>query len=161
MNERSREILDGWVKQYSCAASVGALTPTVCDLFGIAAPSECGAEPLALVTDQANHFFGGDGRLERAVLFCADALGEVQRVHYADDFAAIEECAGIRILSAAAMPSVTPVCYGSIFTGAAPEVHGIVKYEKPVIQIETLFDALARAGKRVAISACCGCRSLP
>ena len=55
------------------------------------------------------------------------------------------------------MPSVTPVCYGSIFSGAAPSVHGIQKYEKPVLQVETLFDVFPKAGKRVAIVCCNNC----
>jgi predicted AlkP superfamily pyrophosphatase or phosphodiesterase len=38
-----------------------------------------------------------------------------------------------------------------MYTGAQPEVHGIQKYEKPVIKIDTLFDALLRAGKKVAL----------
>jgi hypothetical protein len=40
-----------------------------------------------------------------------------------------------------------------MFTGAQPEVHGITKYEKPVLRVDTLFDALARASKCVAIVA--------
>jgi predicted AlkP superfamily pyrophosphatase or phosphodiesterase len=38
-----------------------------------------------------------------------------------------------------------------MYTGAQPEVHGIQKYEKPVIKIDTIFDALIRAGKKPAI----------
>jgi hypothetical protein len=53
----------------------------------------------------------------------------------------------------AELPSVTPVCFASMFTGAAPEEHGITKYEKPVLQCDTVFDALSRAGWRVAIVA--------
>ena len=49
------------------------------------------------------------------------------------------------------MPSVTPVCFGTMYTGATPEVHGIRSYVKPVIKIDTLFDALIRAGKKCAI----------
>ena len=45
------------------------------------------------------------------------------------------------------MLPVTPVCFGTMYTGAQPAVHGIQKYEKPVIQIDTIFDALIRAGK--------------
>jgi hypothetical protein len=45
------------------------------------------------------------------------------------------------------------VSFASMFTGAAPEQHGITKYEKPVLQCDTVFDALARAGRRVAIVA--------
>ena len=38
-----------------------------------------------------------------------------------------------------------------MYTGAQPAVHGIQKYEKPVITIDTLFDALIRAGKKPAL----------
>ena len=49
------------------------------------------------------------------------------------------------------MPSVTPVCFGTMYTGAQPEVHGIKAYVKPVIRIDTIFDAMLRAGKKCAI----------
>jgi predicted AlkP superfamily pyrophosphatase or phosphodiesterase len=49
------------------------------------------------------------------------------------------------------MPSVTPVCFGTMYTGAQPDVHGIKAYVKPVIKIDTIFDALIRAGKKVAV----------
>ena len=55
------------------------------------------------------------------------------------------------------MPSVTPVCFGTMYTGAQPEVHGIRKYEKPVIRIDTIFDAFIRNGKRCAIVADVNC----
>jgi len=55
------------------------------------------------------------------------------------------------------MPPKTPVCFASMFTGAPPEVHGIRKYERPVLTCDTLFDALARAGKRAAIVAVKDC----
>jgi hypothetical protein len=40
-----------------------------------------------------------------------------------------------------------------MFTGAGPAEHGIKKYEKPVLGCDTVFDAFARAGKRVALIA--------
>jgi len=40
-----------------------------------------------------------------------------------------------------------------MFTGATPNQHGIKQYEKPIINCDTLFDALLRAGKRIAIVA--------
>lgn len=49
------------------------------------------------------------------------------------------------------MPSVTPVCFASMYSGVMPEIHGIMRYEKPVLKIKTVFDALAAAGKRCAI----------
>lgn len=51
------------------------------------------------------------------------------------------------------MPSVTPVSFGTMYTGAMPEVHGIRCYSKPVIKIDSLFDSLRRSGKRVALVA--------
>ena len=51
------------------------------------------------------------------------------------------------------MPSVTPVCFGTMYTGVQPAVHGIQKYEKPALTIETIFDALIKAGKKPVIVA--------
>jgi len=41
-----------------------------------------------------------------------------------------------------------------MYTGAVPAVHGIWEYIKPVIQIDTLFDAVIRADKKCAIVTC-------
>jgi hypothetical protein len=38
-----------------------------------------------------------------------------------------------------------------MFTGAPPEAHGIRRYEQRVLECDTIFDALIRAGKQVAI----------
>jgi predicted AlkP superfamily pyrophosphatase or phosphodiesterase len=59
--------------------------------------------------------------------------------------------AEIEIPLCSVMPSVTPVCFGTMYTGAQPAVHGIRKYEKPVIKIDSIFDAAIRAGKKCAI----------
>jgi predicted AlkP superfamily pyrophosphatase or phosphodiesterase len=40
-----------------------------------------------------------------------------------------------------------------MYTGAEPSVHGIEQYEKKLITIDSLYDALARAGKKVALIA--------
>ena len=157
MDLESKEVFDSFRKQYQCLHSIGDLTPTICHLFGVPAPEHCGGEVIPEIADQADKLMNGEGRTQRAVLFCADALGENQRQHFPEDFEQIEKIAGFRIRSASVMPSVTPVCYGTIFTGAAPCVHGIQKYEKPVIRIETLFDVFARAGKNVAILSDNGC----
>jgi len=151
MNLESKKCIDQLRKQYQCRYSIADLAPTICHLFGLSEPRESGGEVIPEIADQADKLMDGEGKTERAVLFCADALGEHQRQHFPEDFELIEKTAGFRIRSVSVMPSVTPVCYGTIFTGAAPEVHGIQKYEKPVIQAETLLDVFARAGKRVAV----------
>ena len=155
--ERSKEVFDQFRAKYDTPYSIGDLTATVCTLCGIELPQQCAGTPIPAVIDQGDKLMDGVGKTQKVVLFCADALGEHQRKHYADDFARIEKIAGFRILSTSVMPSVTPVCYGSIFSGAAPCVHGIEKYEKPVLKIDTMFDAFARAGKNVAICAINSC----
>lgn len=157
MNEQSKKELDALRSKYQCLYSIADLTPTVCHLFGIAEPHECGGTVIPEIADQADKLMDGEGKTERAVLFCADAMGEAQRQHFPEVFERIEKVAGFRIQSVSVMPSVTPVCYGTIFTGASPSVHGIRKYEKPVLEAETLFDVFPKAGKRVAIVCCNSC----
>ena len=149
MKEKSAAALQEFRSRYNRDYSIGDLTPTVCELFGIPEPEHCGATAIAPIVDQAVRTM--EGKMERMVLFCCDAMGEHQREHFPEVFERIEKVAPFRFPSVAVMPSVTPVCYGTIFTGAAPCVHGIQKYEKPVLTVDTLFDAMARAGKNVAI----------
>ena len=151
MNEISREELKKYMDQYQLDHTIGDLTPTLCALFGVPEPAECGAAGVAAVVDQAEHLTGRPGGIARGLIFCPDAVGEVHRQKYPEKLARVEKLAGIRIPSSSVMPSVTPVCYGTIFSGASPTVHGIRKYERPVLEVETLFDVLAAAGKNVAI----------
>ena len=155
--ERSKEVFDQFRTQYNTPYSIADLTATVCTLCGVELPQQCAGTPIPSVIDQGDKLMDGVGKTQKVLLFCADALGENQRQYFKDDFARIEKIAGFRILSTSVMPSVTPVCYGSIFSGAAPCVHGIQKYEKPVLKVDTLFDAFARAGKNVAICAINSC----
>lgn len=150
MKEQSAAVLNEFRKKYDRNYSIGDLTPTICELFGVPEPAVCGAVAVAPIVDQASRTIG-EGKMDKVVLFCCDAMGEHQREHFPEVFERIEKVAPFRIPSVAVMPSVTPVCYGTIFSGAAPCVHGIQKYEKPVLEVETLFDVLAAAGKNVAI----------
>lgn len=150
MKEKSALVLNEFRKKYDRNYSIGDLTPTICEVFGVPEPDVCGAVAVAPIVDQVVRTMG-EKSMERAVLFCCDAMGEHQRDHFPEVFERIEKVAPFRIPSVAVMPSVTPVCYGTIFSGAAPCVHGIQKYEKPVLEIETLFDVMAKAGKNVAI----------
>ena len=81
----------------------------------------------------------------------AYAIGEWIYKKYPHFFDDVKKYSDIEIPLASVMPSVTPVCFGTMYTGAQPEVHGIQGYVKPVIKIDTLFDALIRAGKKVAL----------
>ena len=67
-------------------------------------------------------------------------------------FGGVERLAPTSILLRSMVPPKTPVCFASMFTGALPEAHGIMEYEKPVLKCDTVFDSIIRAGKRVAIA---------
>ena len=149
--ETSASELRSFCEKYNVRHSIGDLTPTICELFGIRLPAQCGATAIPEVVDQASHLMGGEGKCKKALLFCPDAWGNVQGERYPELRARVQAQAGFAVECASVMPSVTPVCYGTIFSGASPEIHGIKKYEKPVLTIETLFDVLAEAGLNVAI----------
>ncbi len=151
MNEISREELQSYEQQYHVDHSIGDLTPTVCALHGLTPPEVCGGTEIASVVDQAQRLMDGEGKNRKTLIFCPDAVGDVHYRKYPELLKRVEKLAGFRILSSGVMPSVTPVCFSTIFSGASPKVHGIQKYEKPVLAIPTLFDVFAAAGKNVAI----------
>ena len=157
MNQVSRDELQSFMKQYDVDYSIGDLTPTVCALHGVAEPADCGGTPIAEVVDQAQHLADGEGKIERTLIYCPDAAGEIQRQKFPELFARVEKLAGMRFLSSAVMPSVTPVCYATIFSGASPQVHGTLRYDKRRIEIPTFFDAFVDAGKSVAVVAVNNC----
>jgi hypothetical protein len=128
------------------------VTPTVCRLMDITPPVLCQAEPLAAVLDHAREALGGRS-VQRLLLYAPDAIGCHLLPRDPASFNAVRACAPLELRVQSVHPSVTPVCFTSMFTGAVPKVHGIRHYIKPVLACDTLFDALLRAGKRVAIVA--------
>jgi predicted AlkP superfamily pyrophosphatase or phosphodiesterase len=124
------------------------VTSTVCDLFGIPRPADCDAPPFSEVAGSAAR-----RTVTKALVFAADAIGAHLVRAYPAAFEPIARHAPTSVKACAVMPSVTPVCFASMFTGAPPETHGIRKRERPTLTCDTLFDALARAGRRVAIVA--------
>ena len=93
------------------------------------------------------------GRADRVFMYNPDAVSMWLWQKYTPLFADVARHTRLALPLRTVMPSVTPVCFGTMYTGALPEVHGIRKYEKPVIRIDTLFDAVLRAGKKCAIVA--------
>lgn len=84
-------------------------------------------------------------------MYNPDAIAQWVYEKYIHFFDVVHPNVDVKIPLAAVMPSVTPVCFGTMYTGAQPDIHGIQKYEKPVITIDTIFDTLIRAGKKVAL----------
>lgn len=131
--------------------SLDSICATLAYAMGIEPPA-CAApknEELAAYIDKV---FEGE-KAERIVMYNPDAVARWIYEKYPTLSQNLRERADIEIPLRSVMPSVTPVCFGTMYTGAQPEVHGIQKYEKPVITIDTLFDALLRAGKKVALIA--------
>jgi predicted AlkP superfamily pyrophosphatase or phosphodiesterase len=116
--------------------------------MGVAAPALSEAPVLDEVVAAA-----GGGPVDRCLFFAPDALGAGLWNDYAPDFAPVLAHAPLRVALRSAFPPKTPVCFATMFTGAPPEAHGIKHHERPVLPCDTWFDALARAGKRVAIVA--------
>ena len=157
MNEISRAELTHYMELYGTDYSTGDLAPTVSALFGVEPPQSCGGRTIAAVTDHSERLLGETDKMEKILIFCPDAAGEIHRQRFPEKFARVEKLAGFRFLSSTVMPSVTPVCFGTIFSGASPEVHGIREYAKPVLTTDTIFDTLPAAGKNVAIISRNGC----
>ena len=119
--------------------------------MGITPPS-CAAAADERLCAYVDEKFAGE-RADRIFMYNPDAVAQWIYEKYPQLFTQATDRTELQLPYKTVMPSVTPVCFGTMYTGAQPSVHGIQKYEKPVIRIETIFDALIKAGKKVAIIA--------
>lgn len=90
-------------------------------------------------------------RVDRVIMYNPDAIAQWVFEKYGAMFEQILKLTDLALPFATVMPSVTPVCFGTMYTGAQPKIHGIQSYVKPVIKIDTIFDALIRSGRKPAI----------
>lgn len=122
---------------------------TIDSLLGIPA-HEGAAEPVEEVLQRAGEAFGGKA-CDRVFLYNPDAVAAWIYEKYREEFRPLEQRADLRLDMLSVVPPVTPVCFGSMYSGLQPEGHGILKYEKPVLRIPTVFDDVLTAGRRPAI----------
>ena len=123
-------------------------------VLGVEAPRQANtpAEPLMqLLRDTLP-----GGVADKVVIYNPDAIAEWIYQKYTPDFLTVTGATSLALPLKTVMPSVTPVCFGTMYTGTDPEIHGIRKYEKPVIRTDSVYDALIRAGKRCAICSTVG-----
>jgi len=135
--------------------SLDTLCGALAYAMGIEAPKHAAAPNETLVKYIDDVLQGK--KVDRIFMYNPDAVGQwicEKYPHYTQE---ICECTELALPLRTVMPSVTPVCFGTMYTGAQPQVHGIQKYEKPVITIDTLFDAMIRAGKKCLIIANTNC----
>ena len=126
---------------------------TICGALAYALGIEAPAEAAAANTDltaYVDSVFGGE-KADRVIMYNPDAIAEWIYRKYPALTKGAQARTDIEIPLCSVMPSVTPVCFGTMYTGAQPAVHGIRNYEKPVIKIDSIFDAALRAGKKCAI----------
>ncbi len=134
--------------------SLDTLCAALAFALGITAP-ECAADANEALCDYISEKLG-DGKADRIFMYNPDAIAEWIYRKYQTQFTVTQKRMELELPLATVMPSVTPVCFGTMYTGAQPDVHGIKAYVKPVISIDTIFDALIRAGKKPCIVATAG-----
>lgn len=116
---------------------------------GVEKPDQA-EEASKVVHEVVNSYFE---YADRILIYNPDAIGMWLFQKYTEDFIPVIKNIQLSIPVKTVMPSVTPVCFGTMYTGTVPEIHGIMKYEKRKIATDSLFDAFERAGKKVAIVA--------
>lgn len=129
--------------------SLDTLCAALSYAMGVDAP-EFAAEPNKELCDYIDDKLA-DKKADRVFMYNPDAIAQWIYEKYPQMFAEVTRVMDIEVPFCAVMPSVTPVCFGTMYTGAQPDVHGIRAYVKPIITIDTIFDALIRNGKKVAI----------
>ncbi len=113
-------------------------------------PPKMAAAPAAPLVQYIDDVLQGK-KVDRIFMYNPDAIGQWVCEKYPYLTAEVEADTELALPLRTVMPSVTPVCFGTMYTGAQPEVHGIQEYAKPVIKIDSLFDAMLRAGKKCCI----------
>ena len=134
---------------YSLATIAAALARAM----GIEKPAQA-AQANPLLTAMVQN--AGIPAVDRILMYNPDAIALWLYQKYTQLYLPVSKHTQLCLPLASVMPSVTPVCFGTMYTGAQPQVHGIRSYAKPVIRIDTLFDALLRAGRRPAIVSTAG-----
>ncbi len=131
--------------------SLDTICGALCYAIGIEPPvtaEKANAEMCDFIDNALN-----GKKADRLFIYNPDAVAEWLVDKYPEYLKEVFDLTQVKVPLRSVMPSVTPVCFGTFYTGVQPEVHGIRKYEKPVIKTDSFFDALIRQGKRVAIVA--------
>ncbi len=131
-------------------SKITQVAATVAELMGIDSPKNS-AKANSMILNKAMSSLGESGVYERVLIYNPDAIATWLYDKYGDLFLPVIENSDVLISMESVMPSVTPVCFASMYCGVEPKVHGILKYEKPVLKSDTLFDRAITDGKRCAI----------
>ncbi len=123
-----------------------SVAPTVCRALGVRLPSSAEGFPLPEVSLSIQH-------TERLAVVVIDAFG-VSTWRKAKErtpiFNKLRDLHNTIIKSV--MPSITPVNFATMLTGADPKTHGITNREQP-LRHETIFDVMRETGMVSATAA--------
>ncbi len=129
--------------------SLESLAASLAYAMGIE-PPEHAAAPNEDITAYVDRCLAGK-KADRIFMYNTDAIAQWIYEKYPQFSAGARLRTELEVPMVTVDPPKTPIAFGTMYTGAAPAVHGIVQYEKKLITIDTLFDALVRAGKKVAL----------
>ena len=141
--------MNGRFKQHHNLPCITSVTPTICKLMGISPPAVSDPACLNEVIQVSKR--RDVKKVNKCLIYAPDAVGLQMYQNFRSLFDAVLQHAPIAVPLCSVIPPVTPVCFASMFTGAQPRVHGLQKKEKPVLTCDTIFDALIRSEKKVAI----------
>ena len=127
-----------------CPMELTGVAAALTSALGVEAPQSA-AQPLEALTELCA------GGVDRVLMYNPDAVALWLYEKYTDLFLPVLRHTRCALPLRTVMPSVTPVCFATMYTGATPQVHGIQSYTKPVIRTDTVFDAMIRAGKKPCI----------
>ncbi len=124
--------------------SLTAVAPTIAAAFGLPAPKEAVSPPIDTVCASL-------GRCERVALIVLDAFGVALWEHarrLTPHFNGLAEQHLLRLESVS--PPVTPVCFATLASGAAPQVHQL-RDRRDELRAQTVFQVLREAGLTSAV----------
>lgn len=131
--------------------SLDSLCAGLAYAVGIDAPCGSAAANKALC-EFVDGSFGGK-KADRLFMYNPDAVAMWIADKYPGFIKEVTANTSLKLPLCSVMPSVTPVCFATMYSGVQPEIHGIRRYEKPVLTVDTLFDCAIRCNKKVAIVA--------
>jgi predicted AlkP superfamily pyrophosphatase or phosphodiesterase len=130
----------------SLGRDMRSVAPTVCAILGLRPPRFSEAEPLLEVEES----IGPSSRLAVVVI---DALGVSTWANARTETPTLNAIANQRLLHLrSVMPTITPVNFATMLTGAAPITHTI-RNRTEELKLETIFDALREKGGSSATAA--------
>lgn len=128
------------------SVSMTQVAATITDALNIPAPKEAAA-PMPFV-----RMLFEKHKMEKAqklLIYNPDAMGMWLFQKYTDLFAPVLKHTEVGVPVRSVLPSVTPVNFGSMYTGVEPAVHGIETYKKVLIKQESLFDCIEKSDLRI------------